>query len=285
MLKELQDKRAILVKELEEFRNKRNKLNTESSTWSSQRNELNRTSKMLMDEAQHYKHERDEYNKKVSESKTGRDYYNKKINETNAKISKIKKECNITGTPVEELKHTIDELEFKQQTQVLSSDKEKGLVTQINALVAEYKAKKDAIEKNTELKQALEELGDIREKASGCHETVTEYADMAQEYHDKMISAFKEGETIRSRSDRIHKKFVKIQDEADDQHHLFIKAQKEIRELDRLINSISKRGREDKRKVERIKAKKEAEVIYDLFRHGEKISTEDLMLLQRSDLL
>jgi uncharacterized coiled-coil DUF342 family protein len=78
---------------------------------------------------------------------------------------------------------------------------------------------------------------------------------------------------------------VKIQDEADDQHHLFIKAQKEIRELDRLINSISKRGREDKRKVERIKAKKEAEVIYDLFRHGEKISTEDLMLLQRSDLL
>jgi len=34
-----------------------------------------------------------------------------------------------------------------------------------------------------------------------------------------------------------------------------------------------------------MKVRKEAESIYNLFRRGEKISTEDLMLLQRSDLL
>jgi len=285
MLKELQEKRTILKNELEKFRNKRNELNTEASKWSAQRNELNRMSRMLMDEAQHYKHERDEYNKKVSEYKVKRDICNKKITEINAEIEKIKKRCNLTGTPVSELKKEIENLEFRQQTNVLSPEKEKELVTTIASLVSEYKAKMAEIERNAELKSAMEKLESLRKEASLYHKKVTEYADMAQEFHDKMIKVFKEGEAIRIKSDRVHRKFVEIQDGADRQHHLFIKTQKEIRDLDKMIHSITRRGREDRRKVERIKVRKEAEAIYDLFRHGEKISTEDLMLLQRSDLL
>jgi len=285
MLKELQDKKAILVKELEEYRDKRNELNTEASKWSAERNKLNRTSRMLTDEAQQFKHERDEYNKKVSDHKVKRDECNKKINASNAKIEEIKKDANLTGASVSELKQEIESLEFKQQTNVLSSEKEKELVGAIAILVSEYKMKMTEIERNAELKSALGELDGLRGEASLYHEEVTEYADRAQECHDKMIKVFREGEGIRVKSDRIHRKFVKIQDEADRHHHQFIRTQKEIRELEKMIASITRRGREDKRKVERMKVRKEAESIYNLFRRGEKISTEDLMLLQRSDLL
>ena len=285
MLKELQDKKVILVKELEEYRDKRNELNTEASKWSAERNKLNRTSRMLTDEAQQFKHERDEYNKKVSEYKVKRDEYNKKINAANAKIEEIKKDANLTGASVSELKQEIESLEFRQQTNVLSSEKEKELVGAIAILVSEYKMKMTEIERNAELKSALGTMEGLREEASLYHEGVTEYADRAQECHDEMIKVFREGEGIRVKSDRIHRKFVKIQDEADRHHHQFIKTQKEIRELEKMIASITRRGREDKRKVERMKVRKEAESIYNLFRRGEKISTEDLMLLQRSDLL
>ena len=285
MLKELQDKRAILKEELDGSRNKRNELNGGASKWSAERNELNRASRMLMDEAQHFKHERDKYNKNVGECKAKRDECNKKINAVDAKIEEIKKNSNLTGASVSELKKEIESLEFKQQTNVLTPDKEKDLVGTIAALISEYKAKMSEIERNAELRSAMGELGGLREEASKYHETVTEYADLAQECHDKMIKVFKEGEIVRSKSDRVHRKFVKIQDEADRQHQLFIKTQREIRELDKMISSITKRGREDKRKVERMKIRKEAESIYNLFRRGEKISTEDLMLLQRSDLL
>jgi len=285
MLKELQEKKAILKNELEEFRKKRNELNTEASKWSAQRNELNRTSRTLLDKAQHYKQERDEHNRNVSESKANRDKCNKKINATDATIDRIKKSCNLSGSSVNELKKEIESLEFRQQTHVMSPDKERELVTTIASLINEYKAKMAEIERNVELKSAYEELEGLRNEAALCHEKVTEYADKAQEFHDWMIKVFKEGEGIRIKSDRVHRKFVKIQDEADRHHQQFIKTQKEIRELDKTIHSITKRGREDRRKVERLKIRKEAEVVYTQFRQGEKISTEDLMLLQRSDLL
>jgi uncharacterized coiled-coil DUF342 family protein len=78
---------------------------------------------------------------------------------------------------------------------------------------------------------------------------------------------------------------VKVQEAADEQHKLFIQSQKEIRELNKVILGLKRQVKETKDESIRDQAKKEAEDVYNQFKNGVKLNTEDLMLLQRSGLL
>ncbi|RSD34056.1 MAG: hypothetical protein CI953_1125 [Methanohalophilus sp.] len=167
---------------------------------------------------------------------------------------------------------------------MLTPSKEKELVNKISELRKLYDTKKKQIESNTELNDLLTEAQEIREEASGYHTTLSEYAQKAQEYHDKMITTFKEADKIRAESDTAHKEFVQIQEKADEQHKAFIAAQKEIRDIDKELRKLKKKdgGRKG---ADMEEVRKDAEDIFDKFKSGEKLTTENLMTLQKSGLL
>ena len=78
-------------------------------------------------------------------SKKERDEFNEKTNELYARIDEIRKKYNLTGErSIRDLRREIDHLEFRQQTEVLSPDKEKQLVDKIAALHAEFKAERSS---------------------------------------------------------------------------------------------------------------------------------------------
>ncbi|HIH86591.1 MAG TPA: coiled-coil protein [Methanosarcinales archaeon] len=286
MLQELQTRKADLSVKSEENKEMRNKLNTEASTLASKRNELNKRTKELIDEAQELKNLRDTNNTLVSENKAKRDEVNEKASKVYAQVDKLRKDLHLSDGPsLKDLKKEIDHLEFEQMTRVMDSNKERELVEKIGHLIEEFKSKKDQLESNLELKTLLEEAQKSKDEASVFHEEVKEYAEAAQEYHEKMIQTFKEADKIRAESDKVHKDFVKIQESADEQHRLFIKTQKEIRDFDKLIIGLKRKGKKGRESVVKAQAKKEAEEIYSQFKLGEKISTEDLFVLQRSGLL
>ncbi len=286
LLNELMNRKTDLKNKSEDYKNKRNEFNLEASKWASKRNELNKSTKEKIDEAQELKKLRDENNEKVAQAKLKRDELNEQANKIYAEIDKIRKSLNLgDGPSLKELKRQIEGLEFKQQTEVLTPAKERELVDNIASLTEELKRKKNQLEGNTELKSLLEKAQTLRDEALVYHNSVKEYADAAQEYHDKMIVIFKEADAIRAESDDAHKEFVKAQEAADEQHRLFIQMQKEIRELNKVIIGLKRKTKESKDESIREQAKKEAEEVYNQFKLGEKLNTEDLMLLQRSGLL
>ncbi len=285
MLEELQEKRGKLKSESERLKDKRNKLNQNASELSTKRDELNQKARELVIAAQAYKKERDEYNEKVSEHKAKRDELNEKANKVYARLDKLRKKSNAKGSSIEELKREIDKLEFKQQTEVLSISKERQLVERISSLQEKYLKKKIQLEQDVELKALLEDAQNLWNQASEYHEKVTEYANLAQDRHEKMIAAFREVDQIRTDADVAHKDFVNLQENADEMHNEFIKIQKEIRDFDKLIGSLKRKSQKDKEDKKRLDAQKKAEEIYDQFKKGEKLDTEDLLLLQRSKLL
>ena len=286
MLNELQNRKADLKNKSEEYKEKRNEFNLEASKCATKRNELNKRTKELIEEAQQLKKSRDENNEKVAESKLKRDEFNDQANKIYAEIDKIRKNLNLgDGPSLKDLKKQIDGLEFKQQTEVMTPAKERELVENIASLTDELKHKKQQLEGNTELKTLLEQAQTLRDEALLYHNKVKECADAAQQYHDKMIVIFKEADAIRAESDAAHKEFVKAQEAADEQHRLFIQTQKEIREINKVIIGLKRKTKESKDESIREQAKKEAEEVYNQFKLGEKLNTEDLMLLQRSGLL
>jgi uncharacterized coiled-coil DUF342 family protein len=285
MLKELQKKKSEMKDISEESKEKRNVLNTEASAFATKRNELNKRTKDLINEAQELKILRDEINEKVSEYKNKRDDTNAKANELFAEADSIRKQNNLAGPSIKALRKDIDRLEFTQQTEVLSTSKERELVGKITQLQKQYQVKKVQLEENLELKIILDEAQQIRDEASKFHTELAEYARQAQEHHEKMIAAFKEADRIRAESDIAHREFVKAQEAADEQHKIFINAQKEIRELDKEIFKLKKKDKDGKSRVVKSELQKDAKSIFEKFKGGAKLTTEDLMTLQRSGLV
>lgn len=285
MLKELNDKKTVLKNQSEEYKVKRNELNAEASTLAAKRNELNKNTKDLINEAQEYKKLRDENNENVKKYKVLRDEVNARANEIFAQIDLIRGDSNLGGPSMKDIRKEVDRLEFTQQTEVLTPNKERELVNKITELQKLYAAKKDQLEGNDELKKLLADAQEIRDEASVHHTTLSEYAQKAQEYHDKMITTFKEADKVRAESDAAHKDFVKFQESADEQHKLFIAAQKEIRDIDKEIRKMKKGDVDGKKEAARADARKDAEDIFDKFKSGGKLTMENLMALQRSGLL
>jgi len=212
MLTELEDKRGKLGQESLAFKDRISQLNAEASKWAAKRNELNKATKELIDKAYEFKKLRDESNKNVAQSKKKRDESNEKINQLSLKIQDIRKKHNHSGErTIRDPRHEIDLLEFRQQTEVLSPDREKQLVDKIAALRAELKGRKEPIEKNPELGKLLDEAQDSRDQSSYYHDQVIKFAQMAQEYHDQMIGAFKEADQTRAEADAAQKEFLKAQ--------------------------------------------------------------------------
>ncbi|MHC1631645.1 MAG: coiled-coil protein [Methanotrichaceae archaeon] len=286
MLAELEEKKAKLKKRALDFKDNRSRLNAEASKWATTRNELNKATKELIDKAQKLKILRDEDNKNVAKAKQDRNEYNEKTNELYAKIDEIRKKYNLIGErSIRGLRKEIDYLEFKQQTEVLSPDKEKQLVEKISALQSDFKSKKAQMEKNDMLRDILDEAQQLRDKASEYHELVTKYAERAQEYHDQMIVTFKRADKVRAEADSAHREFVKAQEAADKEHRDFIRTQREIRDFDKIISGLRRKNKERRKDKVKTEARREGEDILSHFRKGEKLDTNDLMRLQRSGLV
>jgi uncharacterized coiled-coil DUF342 family protein len=286
MLKELQEKKAVLKKEAEVSKRERNRLNAEASESAARRDELNARTRALIESAQQSKDKRDEFNKLVSESKERRDSLNEMANSLLAKADQIKRKFKVAGgLSLSELKREIDHLEFKQQTEVISTEKERELVDRIAHLWEEYRKKRAELENNAELKEALEKARQLRAEASEFHKQLTENADLAQQCHEKMLKCFKEADKVRAQADAAHKEFVRAQESADEQHHTYIKIEKELRDYDKIISSLKKRTKEARESREKVDVLKRAEEVYAMFKDGQKLETDDLLLLQRSGLL
>ncbi|HXY88491.1 MAG TPA: hypothetical protein VEG44_08625 [Candidatus Acidoferrales bacterium] len=286
MLKDLQEKKALLKKDAEASKLERNRLNSEASQFAAKRDELNTKTRALIDQAQQYKDKRDEYNILVSDNKERRDKFNEKANNLLAKTDQIKKRYKVAGgLSLSELKREINHLEFRQQTEVLSTEKERDLVDRIAHLWEQYRQKKVELENNTELKEMLDKAKQLRDEASEHHKQVTINAELAQEYHDNMLASFKEADQKRAEADASHKDFVRAQEMADEQHHKYIKMQKELRDYDKVIFSLYKKSKETRESREKVEVLKRAEEVYAMFKEGQKLETDDLLLLQRSGLL
>ena len=159
------------------------------------------------------------------------------------------------------------------------------LVDKITSIKEEFRRKKKELEGNEVLKELLGEAQVLRDQASEFHEKVVSSVNLAQEHHDKMSLAFKAVDKVRAEADAAHKDFVTAQETADAAHRQFIKCQNELSDFDKVITSLKRSNRETKENKERIKVKRKAEEIYNQFKNGEKLDTEDLLLLQRSGFL
>ncbi len=286
LLEELEQKRQLHNVEAEKHRKVRDELNEKTREWVEKRDSLNAKVRELVDQAAKHREARDQLNVKVREAKEERDKWNKLVNELNEKVTKIKKE-NLpkNGPPVSKLKKELKNLEFKQMTSVLTKEKEQELIDQMGQLQAQIKEREKAYDQNEEVKNAIKELREAKDNAEGHHRDVSDCAEKAQAEHDAMIELYEQADSLRKEADGAQESFIANKLNADEEHKKHIENIRQVHDYDKIIAGMRQKARKAKKKDDEASAKEEAEKIFDRFKAGEKLSTEDLMALQKSGYL
>ncbi|MFA5347744.1 MAG: phosphoserine phosphatase [Methanoregula sp.] len=286
MLNDLMEKRKKILAESEEHKNRRNELNASASKFARERNTLNNQTREFVEEAQKNKDLRDKSNQDVLDLKAQRNDFNDKANVLFEEIEAFKKEHGtLKNRGIKELQKQIEYMEYRQQTEVFTTDKERELIEKIKQMVAQVREQEAELEQNKEMRTKVTEARDFRKLASDLHAKVTEFAELAQKHHDLMVEFYRKADKSREAADAAHKSFVEAQESADAEHKFFIACQKELRDYDKVISGLRKKTKKVKVTKEQKAVRKEAESLFKNFRAGEKLTTDDILLLQRSKLI
>ena len=286
MLEELVERRAEVIKRADEYKGRRAELNSEASKWSELRDELNGRIKEAIYKAKGFKKQREEYEKQIEEKKEKCGELNRKASTYYSMVEKLRKKNDLKSIQVfERLRARIDELELKQQVEVLSKDKEKKLVAKITELRKEFDRMQKELEKDKELKELLRKAQRYKREADKYHEEAIKYVKLSHECHDKMVEWFKEADRVRGKADDAHRLFIEFRKESSDIYRILMRCLSDIKDFDHVIDGIRRKTKDDPGFRKRMEANNKAKYIYDRFKDGEKLTTEDLLMLQKSEML
>jgi uncharacterized coiled-coil DUF342 family protein len=282
-----------LIKEKDELQNnanelkdKRNKLHDKSKKLADERDGLNSSIRTLRNKISEHKKNRDELNERVRHSKDQRNKLNKSYSEIKKKIDELEKErSSASGANLNFLRKQIRTLETEQMTTTMSPQKEKKLIENISNIHAKIKEAEDKLNKDPKLKKAMEEEKIVKQKAEKQHDTVEKLASRAQEEHENMMNLIKQLDNLVKKVNGIQESIVMTKIEADKVHKEFIECVDKIHDLERNITTGHEKKRKSKKAEEATAAHKEADEIFEKFKRGEKLSTEDLMALQKAGLI
>ncbi len=282
---ELQEKKKELKKNLEEAKNLRDILNKKLG-------ELRNKNKVLKDElikkkkeASIHKKMRDEINKEVAKAKKRREELNKQYLEARDKLAELQKKFFSDGLSLDALYKKRDALEFKQMTRALKREEEEKLIEKLASVNKEIIERENILKNNQEFKKYLELEKELKDKSDEEHERVRELAARAQAEHEKMLERLHEAREILNEIKKIEEEYIITKINADKSHNEFARYLNSIKEIERMIEG--KKEGEKGRKIDKEKdvLMKKAEELYDKFKKGEKLSTEDLLLLQKVGLI
>jgi uncharacterized coiled-coil DUF342 family protein len=273
-------------KNANELKDKRNQLHDKSKKLADERDNLNSSIRNLRNKISDHKKHRDELNERVRHAKEQRNKLNKSYNETKKQIEAIERErSSASGANINNLRKQLRSLENEQMTTAMSPQKEKKIIEAISEIHAKIKEAEDQLNKDPKLKKAMEEERIIKQKAEKQHDLVEKLAMRAQEEHESMMNLIKQLDNQVKKVNGIQETIVMTKIEADRVHKEFIECVDKIHDLERQISSTQEKKRKTKKAAELTTAQREADEIFERFKRGEKLSTEDLMALQKAGLI
>ncbi len=236
------------------------------------RDELNDSLKENLNKAIEFRDQRNKINKEVEEEKKLRNKANKDLKNlewSSGKKDKVK------------LENEIKKIDKIIETRVLDIKKENQLVKNANDL------RKQLMDINEDDKNK-EQAQELRKESEDHHARVVELSEQAQEAHEQMLHYFRKTDEIRAAADEAHKSFVEARKAASGKHEEFKLVLSEIHVINKKLGTSRPRKRKSNSKQSAPKKnteeKEKAESLFDKFKHGKKLSTEELLLLQKYDI-
>ena len=280
---QLRELRKDYHKKAEVLRTKRDELNLLSQSHASDRNDLNVKAKEHMDNVHLYRDRRNGLNIEVGEIRDERREVSNTVNDLKDKFLRLKRK-RFSGRnlpPVSRLRKQIQELEIKQMTTPLTTDKERALVDEIASLQNKIKEHDSLIETDTEVLEARDKFREAEQIRRDLGKKMQKSRQEAQAAHHTMKDSLRFNRQTRRKADAAQRLFVKAKEKADEVHNEYIEYLRGMQEIDRMTASQGRSGSS----VDKKASAASAEDLFAKFLAGEKLSTEQLMIIQKAGML
>ena len=242
--------------------------------------------KQLFSKASQLKASRDRENHLASEFRQKRDAKKNELSPLREKLSEFKKKLSASGSgnPAA-IQEQIERLEWFQQTESLNAKEEKEMSKKIKDLRKQLPQAKEFHQLLADLSQTRKELGKLAEEEKALHEKMVEHSRKGNELHAELLQTSKKIDGVQKSISAAMELLKQKEGVAGEKHGELVKAvgEKKMREMEdrqRHQADEARRLHSDQQKI-RSKAQK----IYDRFKAGEKISTDELLVLRESGLL
>ena len=166
-------------------------------------------------------------------------------------------------------------------TTPLTTDKERALVDEIGSLQNKIKEHDNLIETDTEVLEARDKFREAEKVRRELGKKMQKSRQEAQAAHHSMKDSLRINRQTRRKADAAQRLFVKAKEKADEVHNEYIEYLRGMQEIDRMTASQGKTGSSIDQKA----SAASAEDLFAKFLAGEKLSTEQLMIIQKAGML
>ncbi len=280
-VEELERKRAESNQRADEHRALRDRLNAESRQLADRRSAILDELHARSAEAQDHRHARDDLNEGVREAKRLREEWNRKLQEAGDRVQELKRTRapRPGAVPVWRLRKELRELEFRPMTSALTPDQEKRLIAEMQRLELAIRDQDEQLRKDPEVDAAMTQMNEARNEAERHHAAVGQLAEDAQRAHEAMVAGYVAVDELRRQADEVQAKLIEVKAKADEEHRAHIAAIEEVRDLEKMLYAA--RGGRGLAPAGVLEPPREDDFLARL-KKGEKVSTEDLLELQKS---
>jgi uncharacterized coiled-coil DUF342 family protein len=270
-----------LNQELEKLKSERDVLNQEAQRWAGKRDQLHEEIRKVRQEAQSFREKRDELNKEVQLLKAINDERRKQRQDKieQLKEDRLKVREKLADKPsrsFRSLKDELDKIEWKIQTEPLSIEEERRLVSRVKSLETQLEVYRRVEAIRTRINKTEEEMNALRHDLLVDREKIQELAQKSQFFHEKMIVQLEKAKELKTKADKMHAKYMEYKEKAGAHHAncLDVLAQikafrAEIRkkeEAERIEQEANLRSQLEKRALEKL-------------RNGKKLTFEEFQIL------
>ncbi len=277
---ELQRRREECNARADSYRASRDRLNAEARTLADERALIVDQIRAKSAEAQDHRRQRDDLNAEVREAKRLREEWNRKFQELSEKVAELRRTrpSRQGAVPVWRLKKELKELEFRHMTTAHTGDQEKRLLEEMKRLEAAIREQEEQLRQDPDVEATLKAYAEARDESERHHTAVGELAENAQREHELMVTLFEAGDELRRQADEVQARLIEVKANADEAHRQHIAAIEEVRDIEKMLYAA--RGGRAPVAWAAAEAPREEDFLARL-KKGEKVSTEDLLELQK----
>jgi uncharacterized coiled-coil DUF342 family protein len=278
---ELERKRAESNARADEHRARRDQLNAEARTVADERARILDELHARSAEAQDHRRRRDQLNADVREAKRLREEWNGKLQELGDRVQELKRSRvpRPGAVPVWRLRKELKELEFRHMTTALTGEQEKRLIEEMKRLEAAVREQDQELRQDPAVETTMRAFQEARDEAEKHHAAVGQLAEDAQREHEAMVGLYELVDELRRQADEVQARLIEVKTSADEEHRAHIASIEEVRDLEKMLYA-ARGGRSPAGWVD-AEPPREEDFLARL-KKGEKVSTEDLLELQKS---
>ena len=275
--------------EVSKLRNSLNEIDREKELWFKKKEELSKNIRGSIQKIKDNKAKRDDLTRQVKELKPKRDGINRDIASKSAELDKLKKEGSELAKSIDikdspsRIKQQMEKLEFKIETDTVSFEKEKELMKKIKELKKDYDKVSILEESNKKVSEVLDIFRRMKKEANEAHKLVQEKAKQSQALHEEILKFSAEIDKIKVDEEDAFKKFSELKKKFNEANSQLKEKLKVMNSLKSSLDKISSEKREKRREEQESFLKSKEEEVNQKIKRREKLTTEDLLVFQKSE--